>query len=1257
MDSIFTVTANDLSLLGPDGAVEIFRELLWAEATSSGISKSLINVPSAITVSDGGIDAEVSDATFSSKDNVIKKGLTRYQIKSGKFTLNDSNIKEILFDGKKKNIKPRIKSCLDKDGTLVIIFFGWDNPDHTDDECCKKFIKVLTDVDSKYKFAKFEIWRQNTLRGFFKSFISLSLKVKRNYKPHFQTHSSWSRDSDMKAIPEFGDKQIKLMSDIREELRKTDVPINIRILGEAGIGKTKLVLEATKTDDLAPLVIYCNSAKKFYDSDLMYELLRDDNDYRIILIIDECAPDERASIWNKIESHANRVRLITIYNEPDNSSNITFFEVPPLSKEQIKQILQSQAYNVPSDQADRFAEFCDGSPRVAHVLGYNLINNPEDLLKPPAHVDIWERYIVGSNEHHNPLVRQRRIVLLYLSLYKKFGYGEPYKKEAQSIANIVEEADRNITNAIFHEIIQELKKRKILQGETTLYITPKALHIYLWQMWWDTYGVSDEYIKITEKQSSSLQQWSSEMFVYAKESSITKQFAKNFFLKIDGSYLKTKEGAKRFSFLAEAYPEMALKTLQRTVGSWSKEELLEFTTGRREIIWALEKMVVWKELFHDAARILLVLAETENETWGNNASGIFCSLFSLGYGRVAPTECPPLERFPLLKEVMESQSKERRKLAFNACSVALQVRYISRMIGAEYQGLRKAPDLWMPKTYGELYEAYRQIWNYLFAQIEILKGDEQQQAINILLSHLRSLGSMEVFAQMVIDTIKDLGSRPYVDKRDVIKTITSLLHYNGKELPVQIRQQWQQINNELTGQDFHSLMIRYVGMDVFEDNFDDAGNQVDQVQPHIEELANQAKEDYNLLEPELCWLMTKQVPNGYRFGYELGKLDKGFSLWNRLLNRQIDAGKDSNVIFLSGYLRNMYGRSKRKWEIELESIAQNSTINKLTPELTWRSGMTDQAAQRILNLAELEIISYRELGMFAYGSRLQGASDKVFQTWIRYLLEQNKQDAIYVALSLYNFYYVHMSKEHKRLPNEELTFQLLTHPKLCVKDNDSTKDQMTDHYWEEIGKYFVKNFPEKSIELCKIILENLGNEGTIFYAFPPSPIYNVLDEITKQYPVEVWHEVVKYLDPPLGQQSFFIKQWLRDDEHSDERFSLFPFEEIWKWVDADIDQRAWHIASFLPQTFFIDEEKSCLARELLIRYGDREDVKEDLCCNFFTEGWIGPESQHFTNKKKYFIQLKEKETNQNVLSWLNKFIDIIDERIMTAKIEEERRGF
>src|SRR5690348_17125322 len=97
-DPIFTVTPADLARLSADEAVDLLRELLWAEATTLGIGKNVINVPSAITVGDGGIDAEITAASVSGGQGIMKPGITRYQIKTGPFSLrNESNIKSLLF--------------------------------------------------------------------------------------------------------------------------------------------------------------------------------------------------------------------------------------------------------------------------------------------------------------------------------------------------------------------------------------------------------------------------------------------------------------------------------------------------------------------------------------------------------------------------------------------------------------------------------------------------------------------------------------------------------------------------------------------------------------------------------------------------------------------------------------------------------------------------------------------------------------------------------------------------------------------------------------------------------------------------------------------------------------------------------------------------------------------------------------------------------------------------------------------------------
>jgi len=536
MNTIFSITGNDLSQLGPELAVDVFRELLWAEAATIGVAKSLINVPSAITVADGGIDAEVQGAKVSGGQGIIKDGFTRYQIKAGEFTLNDSSIKEILFVKGKAELKPRIKTCLEQNKALVIMFFAWDNPDRVDNDGYDKFIKILKSVDDKYASAKVEIWRQNTICGFLQQYVSLSLKIKGQDKIKFQSHKSWSQQDDMLAKAELGEEQEKFIANMQEELRKDDDnPIHIRLFGEAGIGKTRLVLEATSADDLAPLVIYCDSADKFRDSELMNELLKDDNKTYAILVVDECDQDSRACIWNKLKAHHKRIKLVSIYNENDNSSGITYLDIPLLGSEQISNIIQS--YNIPKDQARRWAEFCSGSPRVAHAFGSSLKNNPDDLLKSIGTVDLWERYVVGGDDSNNQRVVQRRIVLRHLALFKRFGYEKPFHEEAKAVAGIIEKADPQITWAIFQEIICTLRRRKILQGETTLYISPKALHIKLWVDWWEYHGHGDSYKEIMTGLSKLLQQGSHEMFIYARESKVAAKVEEGL-LGEEGPFLK-----------------------------------------------------------------------------------------------------------------------------------------------------------------------------------------------------------------------------------------------------------------------------------------------------------------------------------------------------------------------------------------------------------------------------------------------------------------------------------------------------------------------------------------------------------------------------------------------------------------------------------------------------------------------------------------------------------------------------------------------
>ncbi len=1261
--TILTVEKKDLSTLAPEQGVLVFREILWAEASVSGIPKSCVSVPGEIFEPDGGIDAAVTDSPSDSKQGVIKAELTSYQIKTGKSDLNkQATLKDILFKKKSRELKPEVKKCLDNGGTLTIVHFGWDGPGVKVKKAITEIKKLLSAVGTKYKNARIVIAAQNQIIGLLGSYPSLALRVNGKAEARFSTHLGWSSEAEMKRpFMPASDLPAK-MATMQAELRKNDRPVHIHVVGEPGVGKTRLVLEATKQDDLRPLVIYCDGPDKILGSQLISTLTREDSLRYAILVVDECDDETRTRLWNKLQHHSPHIKLVTIYNEATEVSGITRIESSLLGKDQISAIIGT--YGVPAIDAKRWAEFCGGSPRVAHVVGENLKNDPADILKSPSTVDVWNRFIAGGDALGSEKVEERRLVLQYLALFKRFGFLPPVQDEAKAIAKLIERANPKITWARFHQIVNELKKRKILQGSTTLYITPKLLHIKLWADWWTNYGTAFEIKEFASEFPPKLMDWFSEMFEYARESAEAFRRVREL-LGPDGPFngiepFKSTRGAFFFRTLALASPDEGLKCLERAIGTCTIDQLLNFKEGRREVIYSLEHMALYRELFQSAARLLLKLGEAENETWNNNASGVFRDLFTLGPGRVASTSAPPEERLPILVEAFESDSPETRKLALDACEKALEAANFTKFGGFDEAGLRKRPGGWTPKTYAEWWDAYRQIWQLLRERLDSLNPHDRQGAANILLNRSRGLICRTGLGSMVIESLQELLDKGYASKKTVLKEVIEVLHYDGKQLPPELRTKLQEFKDQLEGTDFSSQLKRYVGMDLLEDKFDEEGHEADLGEKRINELAQEAARDKTLLTPELDWLVTSEAENGLKFGYQLGLADQTFEFLPLLVQSHRDATEKTNVYFLSGYFRAVSERNQPKWEEELDKIVEDSKMRAWTPELTWRSGpLTDCAAERIFSLIQREIVGFEHLRMFAYGSVTKNISEGIFRKWIGLLIQKNSKTATSIALDLSQFFYCRPDARYS-LP-EDFGLSLLTHPSLFAPSEEHA-ETMRDYNWSRMAKWFVRQYPGRSLELAKVMLEHFGQDGTIVEDTYGSPI-EVLNLIVEKFPEKAWDEIKKYLGPPIDSRAFDITHWLRGDEFSRGKGSkggilpLVPLNKLWEWVDEDVKKRAWYLTSMVPKTLFREDGRTCLAREVLVRYGDRKEVKNELMANFSTEGWTGPESSHLQGKKDYLLKFKAGEPNKDVQRWIEEYVAIIDKEIERARIREEREAY
>ena len=66
---------------------------------------------------------------------------------------------------------------------------------------------------------------------------------------------------------------------------------------------------------------------------------------------------------------------------------------------------------------------------------------------------------------------------------------------------------------------------------------------------------------------------------------------------------------------------------------------------------------------------------------------------------------------------------------------------------------------------------------------------------------------------------------------------------------------------------------------------------------------------------------------------------------------------------------------------------------------------------------------------------------------------------------------------------------------------------------------------------------------------------------------------------------------------------------------------------------------------------------QEVAANYFTESWMGSESDHYKAKLESILQYKTTETSPKVLKWIEEYVDALKRHIEKAKIEEERGDF
>ncbi|MDH5570803.1 MAG: hypothetical protein OEY89_03495, partial [Gammaproteobacteria bacterium] len=658
---------------------------------------------------DGGIDAEINTTQGREipVDCIFQSGITGFQIKSGttfKPWVSSSIRGELL--NSKRELCSEVERLVHRKGHYTIICTGHDLTPEQRNDAKDLIMAVLAEKGFEKYEGEIDVLGASQIAEFAERYPGTASLLIADPVQEAWTLEEWRHDAHMTNAFEESPEQTEIISHIRSHLQGESK--HIRILGEAGLGKTRIVLESLKDEAISPYVLYIQHGSQFGQSKLFRQLLKSGHEKPLILVLDELPERELSDIWRHLKPRCGHLKIVTMDHGLDKTRDeeIERINAPYLPDDTIKKILAHRVGVSP--EVDRWVKICEGSPRVAQAVADNLCANPTDLLKSPTTIPIWTRFLHGYGNRDEASARLIDCVAQHLALFSRFGYEAPVGEEAAYIAELIRNIDPTIGWARFQEILQDLRARRVLQGSRTLFFVPKALHIYLWKQFWERYGRGFDFTRTFSSMPESLHTWFMNMFKYAGGAETAHVI--DDILNLKGIFsqdeiLTSEKGSQFLSILAEANPAAVLRLLEATIGKWTNEELLELKENRQQFVWTLEKIAVWPNYSVRAMQLLIRLAVNENAKNSNNSKGTLLGLYRIG-PEWAATESTPEERLPAFLKLLRAQSDAERRLGLEAAEASLDTRgMVFRTVGPEYQGLKERAKLWMPGTYDDWWHA------------------------------------------------------------------------------------------------------------------------------------------------------------------------------------------------------------------------------------------------------------------------------------------------------------------------------------------------------------------------------------------------------------------------------------------------------------------------------------------------------------------------------------------------------------------------
>ncbi len=449
---------------------------------------------------------------------------------------------------------------------------------------------------------------------------------------------------------------------------ESDTARVLRVQGPRFSGRTRLVIEAVKQwAPLAPLALWAVSAENV-DVDLLRDL---DSDRRRQLLVVDDDDDEAARRVLDWAEQRQRLKTIVIARGAERhlgESDPGCLDVPEMERSDVETLLRSLAPGLPFAEQSWIIEGAGGQPGlVAHSAALiaeprlQAVNEPEEFRRRLGHV-LTERYEVNLS----PCERE---ALEIASLLPVLGVeGAP----ASEVAAVAKALDRDPGVFAAHRLALERAGFLRRRGRFVEVVPPLlAEHLATRALINPDRVVAELQLVLSEGRFLALLDRLARLPGDGVRTAIERTLRERC-----AGFDDLRRNSEVIRRLAPAAPRTAIRCIEEGLRGVTTETLAETLKGdeRRALVWTLEDLAFRSETFESAAKLLLTLAEAENETWQNNATGVFLSLFQ------HPELSASLsQRLAVLQRGAASGVARRRKVVADAAGAALKEREVFRL--------------------------------------------------------------------------------------------------------------------------------------------------------------------------------------------------------------------------------------------------------------------------------------------------------------------------------------------------------------------------------------------------------------------------------------------------------------------------------------------------------------------------------------------------------------------------------------------------